>query len=169
MEPNDHKNRKVIATVPVDKFYFMHAIALSENYAAVYLPPVYYKDMLAGMISGKVIQDLYTQDKTGSTKMVIVNIKTGEAKVIDSEQWLFVAHFSQAYETKDGELVIEVPITETADAAIDLFIRDNYNQIDKMINLEKGSILKRCTFNFEKGTVDIKDLLTVDVGMIDLP
>lgn len=169
MEPNDHKNRKVIASVPIDKFYFMHALALSENYATVFLPPVYYKNMLAGMISGKVIQDLYTQDKEGSTKMIVVNLKTGEFKTIDSEAWLFVAHFSQSYETEDGELVVEVPITETADAAIDLFLRENYNQIDKMIALKKGSILKRCTFNFEKGTVDIKDLLKVQYGMVDLP
>lgn len=84
MTPDDHKNRQVIAAIPMDKFYFLHSFALTENYAIVYVPPVYYKNMMAGMMAGKPIQDMYHQDTEGTTKMIMINLKTGEFKTIDS-------------------------------------------------------------------------------------
>jgi carotenoid cleavage dioxygenase-like enzyme len=113
--------------------------------------------------------ELVYRDAEGTTKMIMVDLKTGEFKTIDSEVLMFVAHFSQSYETKDGEIVVEQPYTETANAFIDLLLRKNYDRIDKMSSLNLKGKFKRCTFNFDKGTVQIKDLHAMDFGVVDLP
>lgn len=169
MEPNDHKNRKVIAAIPMDEFYFLHSFALTENYAVIYIPPVYYKNMMTGMIAGKMILDMFTQDMDGTTKMIVVDLKTGQFKTIDTNEWLFTVHFGQSYETSNGDIIIEVPTLNTASAFVDLFLRENYNKIEKMTIKARDSALSRFTVNYEQGTVQRKALTSVNYGMIDLP
>ena len=86
----------------------------------------------------------------GTTKIVIVDLRTGEFKTVDSGSWMFAVHFSQSYETPSGDIVVETPVADTADAFVQMFLRENYNRIDKMSGMAKGvASFQRHTFNFE--------------------
>lgn len=88
---------------------------------------------------------------------------------MDSKFFFFAVHFGQMYEKENGEIVIEVPTTTDARVLVDTYLRENYNDLDFWKGFKQGSRYNRFTFDFEKGTVDIKDLFTVDQGSVDLP
>lgn len=169
MTPDDHLNRQVIASIPIDKFYYLHSFALTENYAVIFIAPIYFKNMLANSFAGKQIGDMWTQDFDDTTKMHVVSLKDGSMKTFDSKTFFFAVHFSQCYEDVDGKIIVEVPTMGNADVLIQMFMRENYNDIDKMSNVKRGSKLNRFTFDFEKGTFETKDLVTVSIGNIDFP
>lgn len=169
MSPTDYLNRQVIASIPADKTYFLHSFALTENYAVIFLPPVYYEGMPQAMIFGKQIQDIFRQDLEASTKIVVVRLKDGKIKNFDPKAFMFLAHFSQSYERSNGEIVVEVPTSGNANLFIDFFLRENYQKLEEMSNPVPGSTLNRFTFDFDKGTMRIKPLLSVPHGNIDLP
>jgi carotenoid cleavage dioxygenase-like enzyme len=169
MSPSDHLNRQVIATIPVDKFYYMHSFALTENYAVIFKAPVYFKNMMVNAMAGKSMNEFFVQDDSDTTKIYVVSLKDGKVKTFDSNEFLWAVHFGNCYEDENGQIIIHVPTTNNADVLVDMYMRDTYTDIAKMSSINRGSKYNRFIFDFEKETLDIKVLATMDVGNIDLP
>lgn len=53
MTPDDPLNRQVVASIPIDKFYYLHSFALTENYAVIFIAPIYFKNMMMASMAGK--------------------------------------------------------------------------------------------------------------------
>lgn len=53
MTPSDPLRRQVVASIPVEEFYYMHGFAISENYAMIVKAPIYFKNFMSGALSGK--------------------------------------------------------------------------------------------------------------------
>lgn len=147
----------------------MHSFALTENYAVIFKAPIYFKNMMVMSATGHPMKDMFTQDKSDTTKLYVISLKDGQVKEMDSKFFFFAVHFGQMYEKENGEIVIEVPTTTDARVLVDTYLRENYNDLDFWKGFKQGSRYNRFTFDFEKGTVDIKDLFTVDQGSVDLP
>lgn len=167
MYSNDHLNRKIIASIPLDQYYYQHALALSENYATIFLAPVYFKNFMSGMIAGKPIKDMWTQDLDKATKIYVIRLSDGKVKTFDPKEFHFAVHFSQSFEEEDGKLVVEVPTYSNSRVLLDPFMRENYSDIEKMKNINYGSRLMRFTFDFDKETFDMKELVSFKYGNID--
>ena len=94
MTPEDPFNRQLITRIPMKNLHYFHSFAVTENYAIIVQGPVYFKDMVARMMQGKMIEDIMTTDYDASTLFHIINLKDGSYQTIDIfrlEAWKFQA------------------------------------------------------------------------------
>ena len=102
MTPDDPFRRQVIAKIPMKEMYYYHSIAATENYAIMVQGPVYFKNMVTSMLSGKMFDEIMYQDMDGTAIFHIVDLKTGKVQTIDSHIWALALHVGPVYENDKG-------------------------------------------------------------------
>ena len=140
--------REAIADWECDKAPYMHSFAVTENYAVFFAQP-YFTDFTK-MIKTGAAQDGMYYDEKAPTLVYVVNLKTGELTQMQIDN-VFVLHHINAYEDKDGNILMDVPAQKNP------YFFQGFT-IEKLIHMNatarKNMVMKTTTRRY---TIDLKN------------
>ena len=97
--------REYIASIELDRFPYMHSFGLSQNYAIIFMAPLFIN--LEKMLkTGIPVESLEWVDGE-PTRVFIVELKTGKIRTLETAA-IFGMHHINAYEDKFGRIVFDV-------------------------------------------------------------
>lgn len=125
--PQDtYQSPQVVATFKPTRFSYIHSFSVTDNYVIFFFYPVII-DHKKFADSGFHVFELFESNRTATTDIFAVHLKTGEVKGPFSTPWTYSAHHANAYEKTDRELVVDITPTPFEN------LRE-YLKLDNMMN-----------------------------------
>lgn len=152
----------------MDNFSFLHSFVLTDNYAIVFIPPVWWKDMTEGMILNKPLADMLHEDPSVGTYFHMIRLSDGKVNTIHSDDFHMVLHFGNVYDDGKGHIFVDAPSYKKGNAT-NVLIRDNYENPDFFKNIKLGAQFLRYTFDFDNSKVKVDELHSTEQGFFDFP
>lgn len=101
------KDAQLVASFVPRRMAYIHSFSVTENYAIFFFYPM--RVSLWQMVtSGMHPIDAMVWDENVPTDIYVVNLKTGAVEVTTETRAFFSAHHVNAYETEDGQLVVDL-------------------------------------------------------------
>ena len=83
---------------------------------------------------------------------------------------MIALHTGNAYQEKDGTLVLETQTYENKDKnPFAIVMMDKINDINKVVEQNIGSKFKKISLNLKDGTIQMENYMAFENGALDLP
>jgi len=158
--PEDsYQDPQVVATFKPTRMSYIHSFSVTDNYAVFFFYPVII-DPKKIANSGFHVFELFESNRTGTTDIFAVNLKSGDVKGPFSTEYTYAAHHANAYEESGSELVLDLTPTPFENLK-------EYLKLDNMMNppaagtkeaaisTTEGEELTRYNINIETGQVKV--------------
>lgn len=112
------------------------------------------------MAAGKDMLHAFQLEADKTTKIHVVNLKTGDITKIDSGLWSMVMHFGNSYQIDDHTIVTYT--TGFEDSAVNPFTATDFDIVgdaDKTINWDAKGHFRKWTINLETKSVSTESLI----------
>ncbi|KAK3608995.1 hypothetical protein CHS0354_003894 [Potamilus streckersoni] len=142
--------REQIAEIDMDKIPYMHSFGVSPNYAVFFAQPFFvtpYK-----LIIDHNPFDIFDWEKDAITKVYIVDLKSGDVKVLKTEN-MFFFHVVNSYEVGKSQIVVDISTFPDPSGIRSLDMKTLKNATARA--QFKRALLKRYTIDLETDEIDV--------------
>jgi all-trans-8'-apo-beta-carotenal 15,15'-oxygenase len=140
----------------IGDYAMCHDFAITEKHAVFVLCPAFMRHPFKFLFGFSSIFEAIEFDNTQKTKILVLELETGEIAAEFESDAFFGFHLGNAWE-KDREITIDVLSVDTMDVMgglSDVFMERG----DDFDFLSNGAILKRFTLNLESGRADSENV-----------
>lgn len=140
IRPETPLKREIVTKIHPKHMAYEHGFALIGDDLVIFESP-YYWDMMK-MFFGADLNTALTADPHDTTKIHVVNAKTGKLRTYDTGKWSVVLHFGNAFE-KDGKFVIDASaFDDPSKNPFSNFLFENLKE-EKLLEKQIGGKYKR--------------------------
>ena len=158
--PGESGERRLIASLPVERPAYMHSFGMTERYVVLAEFPLVVNPIRIAL-SGKPFIENYRWEPERGTRFLVIDRETGELRATCKGEPFFAFHHVNAFERGDGELVVDLCAYEDA-RVIDGF----YLGEDGPVGPFPSAELRRLRLSLDSGEVSSE---TLAEGTLELP
>ncbi|XP_069112269.1 beta,beta-carotene 15,15'-dioxygenase-like [Argopecten irradians] len=161
--------RELVAEWEIDRTSYMHSFSVTPNYVILLAAP-YYVNMNDMLKYASVVGGMAWNAQDNAT-FYVVEIKTGKVHTLVTEN-VFVVHHINAFELRDGKIVLDVP-AQPNPYAFSLYDLAYIHNKTARVNLIAKPVLTRYTLDLQTKNVQRLSLASGPkapcVGALEMP
>jgi beta,beta-carotene 9',10'-dioxygenase len=158
--PDGASERRLIASLPVERPAYMHSFGMTERYVVLAEFPLVVNPLRLAL-SGMPFIENYRWEPERGTRFLVVDRESGELRATCEAEPFFAFHHVNAFERGDGELVVDVCAYEDTQIIEGYYLGD-----DGPVGPLAPAELRRYRLSLDAGTAEPE---TLAEGHLELP